>query len=115
MTDVDYVREQLQGERIAVIVQGISLALALTDESLVTGKRGLFGRWGNRLERFPLTAVAAVQVIPNPTANVLRVEFAGTPPHSLAVVFPASAQAELRDMEVLLLEWKDGSRRRAVG
>jgi hypothetical protein len=53
-SDVDFIRERLNGERVLAIVQGISMAVALTESALVTGKRGLFGRWGQKLDRYPI-------------------------------------------------------------
>jgi hypothetical protein len=72
---IDYVRQHCQ-HRVRAIAQSFGLAVAVTDTELVIGRAGLFGRWGASLERFPLGDLHAIEVAPNPSADLLRVYFA---------------------------------------
>lgn len=100
-SDLDFLRQHVNGV-VRGAGQGMGVAIAITDDEVVSGKSGLFGRWGSKVERFPLSHVAEVRTVPNPTANLLTVEFASSPPRSLVVMYERDAEADFTRIVAIL-------------
>jgi hypothetical protein len=58
--------------------------VAVTDEEFLTARGG--GRRGD-VQRFPLDALARLRVVPNPHANLVEIEFAGTSPRNVTFMY----------------------------
>ena len=103
-TNLDVIRGALAGVPMRVSAAAMGKAVAVTDDEVVTARAGLFGRWGRKIERYPLHALAAVTAIPNPSASLLTLEFQGQPPSKLMLMFEPTAQAAFHELVGILEE-----------
>lgn len=94
------IEKDLQGDAIRAAGEAMGMAVAVTDRELVTGKARLFGA---TVVRFPLGAVCNLRTIPNPSANLLEIEFAETAPvRSLMIMYQSEAQADFEAVIALI-------------
>jgi hypothetical protein len=93
------IEKNLQGTPIRAAGEAMGMAVAITDEDLVTGKAKLFGA---KVQRFPLRTISNIRTIPNPSANVLEIAFATTPPSSVMVMYGSEAQRDFDDIIAML-------------
>jgi hypothetical protein len=98
---VEFLRQQVGGGSVRAAAQGNTVAVVVTDEEILCGRSGLFGRFGNRVERFPLSRLSALEVLPNPSASLLQLRFAA-PDEDRSVLFPASARTALDEVVSVL-------------
>jgi hypothetical protein len=94
--------KSIGADAIRATAEAMGLAVVLTDDQLVTGRAGLFSRWGNKIERFELDALAVIRTVPNPSANLLQLEFTGSPPQTLVLMYPAEAVSDFTRITGLL-------------
>lgn len=106
---IDFLRSQAGGD-VRLAAQGNTLAVVLTGEELLCGRAGLFGRFGNRVDRYPLTRLAGLEVLPNPNASVVMLRFA-EPEEEVTVLFPASERAAVDELTAALQHRLNGGRR----
>ncbi len=85
---IDFLRGQT-GADVRVAAQGNTLAVVLTADELLCGRAGFLGRFGARLDRYPLARLSGLEMLPNPSASVLTLRFA-QPDEEITVLFPAS-------------------------
>lgn len=71
---LNFLLEHVDSSAIRATAEGFGLGVALTEDELVTAKAAIIRRWG-KVERFPLTSVVGLRTVPNPSANLLQVEF----------------------------------------
>ena len=102
-TRMEFVRQNVAAGTIRASAEGIRVAVVVTDDELVTGRTGLFGRWGNRVERFPLARLTGLRLVPNPSASLLQLEFLETAAGSVTVMYEPSARQDF-DAVVRLLQ-----------
>jgi hypothetical protein len=88
---MELMKSAIDASAVKVAAEGIRMAVALTDDELVTARAGFLGRWGSKVERFSLGSLSDVRFVPNPSANLLQLEFNGSPPKSLIVMFEPKA------------------------
>lgn len=101
---LDLLFEHLDRSSIRAVAEGIGVAVALTSREFVTAKKGLLRRW-DRLERFPLEQLEGLRVVPNPSANLLQLQFTeGSDWQVVTVMFPPEAAAQFSEMIGLLQE-----------
>ena len=100
---MEFVRQNVAAGTIRASAEGIRVAVVVTDDELVTGRAGLFGRWGNRVERFPLGRLAGLRVVPNPSAYLLQLEFRESAAGGVTVMYEQSAKQDF-DAVVRLLQ-----------
>jgi hypothetical protein len=96
---MDAIRKTLNGSPIRAAGEAMGFAVAVTDDELITGKAKLFG---GKVERFKLGEVERVRVVPNPSANLLEVQFAGAGARSLTVMYGPDALAAFERVISLL-------------
>jgi hypothetical protein len=108
--NLDLIRKSIDGAPIRTLGEAIGKTVALTDAEVVTAKAGLFGRWGGKLERYPLQALAAVTAVPNPSANLLTLEFHSHPPTSVMLMFGPAGAAAFEEIVAVLQEQLRGRR-----
>jgi hypothetical protein len=94
------IENTLRGNSIRAAAEAMGRAVAITADELITAKSGLLGRWGNRVERYPLSALRDVQLLPNPAAALLALQFEGRP--SVTLMFGLHAQSDLERLLALL-------------
>jgi len=93
------IQKHVQGASIHAAGEGMGYAVALTDDELLVGKSKLFG---SSVERFALAGIADMRTVPNPSANLLQIEFAGPPPRSLTVMYRPEAEGDFGKIIELL-------------
>lgn len=81
-------QKQLGGTAIHASAEAMGMAVAIAGNELVTAKAKLFGV---QVRRFPMQSLGGVRTIPNPSANVLVVEFTTTPPQNLTIMYGREA------------------------
>jgi hypothetical protein len=69
---MDLINKEIPRDHLRATANAISVAVALTDAELVVAKAGLFSK---KLNRYPLSSIAAVRLKPNPHTDLLSVEF----------------------------------------
>lgn len=89
---LEYVRRQIDTPPLVALMV-TNQAVVLTADEIVTGRAGLFG-FGNRLTRYPLATLRDVQLIPNPSASLLRLFFADHD-EPLTLMFPQHVRPEV--------------------
>jgi hypothetical protein len=99
---MDLVRKSSNGAALRAAGEGIRVAVAVTDTELITGRAGFLGRFGSRVERFELSALSELKHVPNPSANLLVLEFAGSPARTLALMYERSAQTDFDQIVAVL-------------
>lgn len=72
--DLELVRSQVEADRCRGAAAGVGIALAITDDEVVTAKAGLFG-WGQKVRRFNLDRLTYVGHTPNSYGDALCVQF----------------------------------------
>lgn len=103
---IDFLRRHA-GPDVRLAAQGNTLAVVLTGDELLCGRAGLFGRFGNRVSRYPLARLAGLEILPNPNASVLTLRFS-EPDEELTVLFPASARPVVDQLTAELRRQLDG-------
>jgi hypothetical protein len=93
------IQKHLQGTSIHATGEAMGYAIALTDDELLVGKAKLFGA---TVQRFTLAGLSDLRAVPNPSANLLQIEFAGPPPQSLMVMYGPDARADFGKIIELL-------------
>ena len=104
---LEAIRKILHGTPIRAAGEGLVLAVAVTEDEVITGKAKLFGA---TVERFKLDEVSSVRVVPNPSANLLEIEFTGPPPRSLTAMYGPSAVADFEHIVALVRRHAGGNR-----
>lgn len=90
---LDFLFEEVERSAIRVSAEGFGLAVALTEDQLITAKAGIIRRWG-KVERFPLSSLVALRSMPNPSANLLQIQFAeGSGGRVLTIMYPPESSA----------------------
>lgn len=90
---LDFLYQSVDPASILVRAEGFGLAVALTREELIIAKAGILRRWG-KLERFSLTSLVGLRVVPNPSANLLQLKFSqGESSRVLTVMYPPESAA----------------------
>lgn len=84
--DLDLVRSSIDSGRCLAAAAGVGLALAITEDELVTAKSGLFG-WGKRIDRYKLDRLTYVGHTPNSYGHALCVQFDNSPDLRFTVRF----------------------------
>jgi len=93
------IERELVGSSIRATGEAMGMAVAITDQELVVGKAKLFGA---KIQRFPLQQLGKISTIPNPSANVLQVDFTTQPPSGVMVMYSQEAQAAFRTITSML-------------
>ena len=89
----------VRGVPLRAIGEAVGRAVALTDTELITVK----AQWlRTHVERFRLGTMTRVRTIPNPHARLLQVEFGGTTPRTVTLLFSARATADFNVFMALL-------------
>lgn len=91
-THIAFVQAQLGDQPARAVGQGNTQAVVVTDAEIAVGRAGLFGRFGNKLQRYPLARLHGCELIANPSAHILRIYFTD-PVEELTVMFPGSEKA----------------------
>lgn len=73
--DLELVRASIEPGRCVAAAAGVGIAVAITEDELVTAKAGLFGRWGKKVDRFKLERLTYVGHTPNAFGHALCVQF----------------------------------------
>lgn len=89
--NLEFVRSAVEGE-VRAAVEGIGMAAVLTDSEFIVGKAGMFGRWGAKLQRYDLSRLSHVRTLMYPAANVLSLNFIGTPPQAFSLMYYDAAR-----------------------
>jgi hypothetical protein len=105
---LELVHKHTNGSRIRAEGEGIRIALAVTDDGVIAARSGFLGRWGSKVECFELRHLVALRTVPNPSANLMILEFEGTPRRTLTVMYGPQAQADFKRI-VGLLEARVGA------
>jgi len=100
-THIAFVLDQLAGQIARATAQGNTQAVVVTDEEIATGRAGLFGRWGGKVQRYPLARLRDHELIHNPSCYILRV-YLVDPAEELTVMFPGSAKAAAEEIAAAL-------------
>jgi len=100
------IERDLKSTPVRAAGEAMGYAVVVTDDELITGKAKMFGA---QIQRYPLQKIAHLRTIPNPTANVLEVHFATTPPSSLVVMYNGTAQAAFESIIALLRPYAGAS------
>lgn len=95
------IEKDLRGATIRANGEAMGMAVAVTDQEIITGAAGFL--WGEKIKRFPLSAVSSLRTIPNPSANMLEIEFAKSAPESsLTIMYRPEAQSDFERIITLL-------------
>jgi len=97
---LEAIQKRLQGASIHAAAEAMGRAVALTDDEFVMAKAKLFSA---SVDRFPLVTLSGLRTIPNPSANLLEIDFSGPPPRSVTVMYGPEAQADF-DRIIMLLQ-----------
>lgn len=97
-----FVHQHVAAGAIRASGEAIRLAVVVTDDELVTGRAGLFGRWGGKIERFALARLSSLRVVPNPSAYLLQLEFTGVPPASVTLMYEPLARRDFDEIVRML-------------
>lgn len=99
---LDWVHKNVGRSQIRVSAEAFGCAVAMTDEELLVGKAGLLSRW-SKIERYPLSGLRILRVVPNPSASLVQLEFEGSGTRQvLAIMYgPESAAAFAQIIEAL--------------
>ena len=96
---LEAIQKRLQGASIHAAAEAMGRAVALTEDEFVTAKAKLFGV---SIDRFPLVTLSSLRAIPNPSANLLEIDFSGPPLRSVTVMYGPEAQADFDRIITLL-------------
>jgi len=99
---LELVHKHINGSPIRAEAEGIRIALAVTDDGVIAGRSGFLGRWGSKVEYFELQDLVALRTVPNPSANLMILEFEGTPRRTLTVMYGPQGQADFERIVDLL-------------
>jgi len=101
---LEAIQKRLQGTSIRATAEAMGRAVALTDDEFVMAKAKLFSV---SVERVPLDTLSGLRTIPNPSANLLEIDFSGPPPRSVTVMYGPEAQADFERIITLLQQHLD--------
>jgi hypothetical protein len=111
-THEEFLRKELGTEEIKAMATGLAFAVAVTPTQVVTGRTGLLGRWGGKVERYDLARLSGIHVAPNPSATMLRIEFSGK---TVMVLYDLSASPGFEKMIPMLQERAQANSRGLTG
>lgn len=101
--NIELIRQNLDGGAIRAIGEAIGFAVAITDSEFITGKARLFSSRKGTIQRFPLSSIARIETIPNPSANLMEIRFAPSD-ITVTVMYGAQHKPEFERIESLLRE-----------
>lgn len=99
-SSMNLIHTTLNGTPLRGSAEAMGRAVAITESEFITAKAGFLGRWGNQIERYSLATLRDVQIVPNPAATLLALQFEGKP--SLTLMFALHAQQDLQSLLGLL-------------
>jgi hypothetical protein len=108
---IDFLSQQTGGRAVRVAAQGFSMAVVVTDEEVIVGNTGLFGRFGTRVTRYARERIAQVGIRPNRDATMLQMSLV-SPDEQVFVLFESSARDEV---DTLVETLRSAPSRRAAG
>ena len=73
-SNLELIQQEIPENAIRACAAAMSVAIAVTDEELVTARRGMFG-FGKKVKRYPLENLANVTLTQNPHADLLALDF----------------------------------------
>ena len=110
---MEVVRLRINGAAIRAAGKGLTMAVAVTDDEIVTGRAGFLGRWGAKVERYRLDELSGVTTIANPSANLLKLEFGGDAGSILTIMYGPEAVPDFERL-ITLLERRLSERRKGT-
>lgn len=91
--NLDLVRSSVGAANCRAAAAGSGIAVAVTDDEVVMAKAGLFGRWGQRVNRYKLDRLTHVGHTPNSFGHALCLEFDNSPDLRFTIRFEPAAHA----------------------
>ncbi|MCX8072920.1 MAG: hypothetical protein N3C12_10770 [Candidatus Binatia bacterium] len=110
---LDLLREQVEGSALRLSADAIGFAVAITDREFITAKAGMIRRW-SRVERFPLEELVDLRAFPNPSANLLQLQFSGASRSEVVtIMYPPESAAAFERLIAILRDYITENQRRA--
>jgi hypothetical protein len=105
---LELVHQSIDPSSIRASAEGIRVAVAVTDEELITAKAGVIKRW-SKVERFSLSDLSGLRTVPNPSANLLQVEFSdGSSKRVVAIMYPPQSVSAFEQITAYLRKRLNG-------
>jgi hypothetical protein len=85
--DLKLVQSNVDPNRCVATAAGVGIALAVTDDELVTASSGFLGLWGKRVQRYKLDRLTYVGHTPNAYGHALCLMFDDSPDTRMTIRF----------------------------